>query len=205
MDNICGEQRLINRWKNIKQLKIDNLQCYICDYYGDISNYKILKTNDIFHAGELIRYQCPVCDVIFGDLRFLTLPLYEINNDYSDLYSYYKEGDTTKYVLQCIDKIDIFKDKSKKYLDYACGDWNKVVETLSKQGYDIKGYDKYVNNNNILNNIDNLMFDVIYTNNYFEHIIHPIQDLNKIIEHININGYLILITPCCEYVYEYTH
>ena len=95
---MASKERQIIRWKNLQQPNINVLQCYICKYENTINNYSKFEANDIFNAGRLIRYKCPNCDVIFGDLRFLNLPIDEINNDYEDLYSYYKEGDTTQYI-----------------------------------------------------------------------------------------------------------
>ena len=44
-----------------------------CDYCDNIKKYKNLIAKDNFGAGLLIRYKCPNCEVIFGDLRFLNL------------------------------------------------------------------------------------------------------------------------------------
>ena len=112
-----AEEKMINRWKQLKQPEIVDLQCYICDYKSSISDYKQYTSHDIFNAGDIIRYQCPNCDVIFGDLRFLKLSKEEINDDYTDLYSYYKESDTTKYILEVFDKLNLFipDNKNKKY------------------------------------------------------------------------------------------
>lgn len=199
--------RQIIRWSNIKRQDIDTLKCYICDYENKVNEYKIYKSNDMFNAGELIRYQCPNCEVIFGDLRFLNLPKDEIEKDYQDVYSYFKEGDTTSDILTVFDKIDILKNKNLKYLDYACGEWNNAIEKLSQDGYNIKGYDKYVNGKkNILNNLDETTkFDVIYNNNYAEHLINPLEDISYMLSFLEPNGYLIFITQCFDYCIEYTH
>ena len=81
-----------------------------------------------------------------------------------------------------------------------------MIPILKEKGYNIYGYDKYVKNNNVLNNIDNKKFDVIYTNNFIEHVINPIEDIKKILLHLNDNGYLIIMSDCFdEYKIEYTH
>jgi len=46
-------------------------------------------------------------------------------------------------------------------LDYACG-VGKMIPLLRNRGYNICGYDKYVKATNVLNNIDNMKFDLIY-------------------------------------------
>lgn len=208
-----GKERMIERWKVLKQPNIVNLKCYICDNETSICNYKKLSSNDIFNAGEIIRYQCPNCDIIFGDLRFLNLPEKEINDDYIDLYSYYKEADTTVYILDVLDRLNLFisNNKDKKILDFACGKWNRTIPIIREKGFkNIYGYDKYVNDMNeeymlseeqLLNN----KFDIIYSNNFIEHLIDPLNDIKYLLNLLEKNGCLIFITSCFEYCYEFTH
>lgn len=140
-------------------------------------------------------------------MRFLNLSQDEIKDDYEDLYSYYKEGNTNKYILHVLKSLEICQDKTKTYCDYACGEWNTVVPTLKSQGYNIIGYDKFVGNQFkfTLNNIDGMKFDILFNNNFIEHVIDPIKDIEEMISKINIGGYLILITGCFEYRIEFTH
>lgn len=208
-----GKERMIKRWKEIKQPDIIDLGCYICDYNGCIDNYKKIYSDDIFNAGQIVRYQCPNCDLIFGDLRFLNLSEKEISDDYNDLYSYYKEGDTTKYILDVFNILNLFIDenKNKKILDFACGNWNSVIKIIREKGFNnIYGFDKYVNNANLeymlseeqlLNN----KFDIIYSNNFIEHLINPINDIKYLLSLLDKNGCLIFITSCFDYCYEFTH
>jgi SAM-dependent methyltransferase len=196
-----GSERQIQRWSKLKHPELKSLKCYICDYEDDISKFQVIKANDIFNAGELIRYKCPQCEVIFGDLRFLNLSREEINNDYTDLYSYYKEGDTTPYILQPLRECG-YLDKSKSILDYACGEWNNVIPILRNEGYDITGYDKFVGKYNTL---PNKQFDIVYNNNYIEHLINPLEDLKEILDLVKSGGLAIFLSSCFEYCIEYTH
>ena len=41
------------------------------------------------------------------------------------------------------------------------------------------------------NNIDNMKFDIIYSTNFIEHLINPIQDIKEMLKHLNMNGYII--------------
>ena len=82
----------------------------------------------------------------------------------------------------------------------------KIIPILREAGYNIKGYDAYVKNINVLENIDNMVFDVIYSNNFIEHLVNPIEDINKILKYLNKDGYLIFISDCIdEYIVEHTH
>ena len=50
------------------------------------------------------------------------------------MYSNYEEGNTTPYILNYLNSFELFKNKEFKYLDYACGNGNIVVE-LRKKNY----------------------------------------------------------------------
>jgi hypothetical protein len=202
---MASKQRQIERWKKIVQPCPINLSCVICEYIDLNENFQKLYSNDLFNAGTLVRHTCPNCGLIFGDLRFLNLSEEEISNDYQDSYSYFTEGDNTSYQLNSLNSINIFQDKKLSYLDYACG-IGKMIPILKSQCYNIYGYDKYVKHANVINNIDNMKFDVIYSNNFIEHLINPLEDIKKILNHLNDNGYLIFISDCIdEYMVEFTH
>jgi len=182
------------------------ISCYVCDFNINLPSCKIYKDNDIFEAGELIRYQCPNCDVIFGDLRFLNMPIDEISKDYEDVYSYYEEDDTSKYILEVLNAINLGKQKT--YLDYACGKTCKTLNLLNSNGYNVHGFDRYVKMDHpkILSAInDNTKYDVVYSNNFIEHVINPVDDLNKLINLLDTDGKLVMISPCWEYCYSCTH
>lgn len=198
-------KRQIIRWSNLKQPNAEYLSCVICDYNDLNHKFKKYFANDIFNAGVIVRHQCPNCSLIFGDLRFLQLSEDEINNDYCDTYSYFKEGDGLREKIAALQSITIFKDTSLSILDYACG---VGIESafLLKLGYNIHGYDKYVVKQGVLNNIDNMKFDIIYNINFIEHLIDPIKDIKKILKHLKINGYLIFISDAIDqYKVEITH
>lgn len=201
-----SKKRLVERWSNLNHSYLTELKCYICDYNDNINKYTSLKCKDIFEAGELIRYQCPRCKVIFGDLRFLSLSPSQIAADYTDLYSFYSEGDTYKYILQTLVDTKVLENKNKSILDFACGDNNRIIPYLMSLGHNILGYDKYVNNNSyVLKDLKGLKFDIIYSSNYIEHLINPIEELNNLLNYLNDDGKLIFISPCFEYCYTQTH
>jgi len=202
---MASKERQIERWNNLERPNPINLNCIICEYTDENNNFEKLYANDIFNAGTLIRHKCPKCGLIFGDLRFFNLSEKEIQDDHDDVLSYWSEGDTTQAILNNLNSLDIFSNKNLSYLDYACG-IGSMIPILKEQGYNIHGYDKYVKNSNVLNNIDNKKFDVIYTNNFIEHVTNPIEDIKNIMLYLNDNGYLIIMADCFdEYMVEYTH
>uniref|UniRef100_A0A6C0AZN2 Methyltransferase n=1 Tax=viral metagenome TaxID=1070528 RepID=A0A6C0AZN2_9ZZZZ len=202
---MASKERQINRWLNIESSFPTFITCLICNYYGKSEEYKKYISNDIFNAGEIVRHSCPSCNLIFGDLRVLNLSSEEIKNDYEDTYSYYAESETRYFILDSLNSLDIFKNKELSYLDYGCG-IGTMIPILTNMGYNITGFDKFVKHENIINNIENLMFDVIYCNNLIEHLLSPIEDIKDILKNLKKNGYLIFISDCLdEYKVEFTH
>ncbi len=206
--DIPSKERQIERWKKLKQPEINNLSCYICEKNENIDQYNIKEVDDIFQAGKLIRYECKHCGLIFGDLRFLSLTQDEIHKDYSDTYSYFQEGETQHYVFNALSSINYILDYNKKYLDYGCG-IGKSVDYLRSKGYNVFGYDKFVNTNKnyILNNIDlNDKYDVVYANNLIEHFTDPFNQINDILQFVKDDGLLIFTSDAFDtYTISYTH
>ena len=53
----------------------------------------------------------------------------------------------------------------------------------------------------VLNN----KFDIIYSNNFIEHLIEPFNNIKYLLNLLEKNGCLIFISSCFEYCYEFTH
>ena len=94
--------------------------------------------------------------------------------------------------------------KNKSYLDYACGKWNNHIKLLQNEDYDIIGYDPYVNIQNE-DVIINKKYDFVISNNFLEHVIDPYEDIKKLLDFLNEKGSLIFISPCLEFVFDFTH
>ena len=202
---MVSKDRQIQRWNGTVQPNFEYLKCVICGFSGENKSFKKLYAEDIFCAGTLIRHECPACGLIFGDLRFLSMPINEIRDDHEDTYSYFVEGDNTMFLKVCFRSIDILKKKHLSFLDYACGD-GKMIPILKQDCYNISGYDKYVISSNVLSNIDGLKFDIIYAVNFIEHLIDPVSDISYMLTHLNYGGYLVFISDCIDiYKIEYTH
>ena len=195
-----SEQNLIKRWKNLKQPVLPSLVCPVCGNCANFDSYIIHKATDMFHAGELIRYECLQCDAIFGDMRMLGLSRKEVAADYGDLYSYYKEGDSTKYMLQ-IFSFFVFP-KSKTYLDWACGNSNSHIAKLRTAGYDIDGYDPFVGE---FKTPPSREYDVVVSNNFIEHVIEPYRDLLQVLRWVKPEGLVLFTSQCWKFEITHTH
>jgi 2-polyprenyl-3-methyl-5-hydroxy-6-metoxy-1,4-benzoquinol methylase len=51
----------------------------------------------------------------------------------------------------------------------------------------------------------NQKFDIIFSNNFIEHVIDPLNNIKYLLNCLEKNGCLIFISPCFEYCYEFTH
>jgi hypothetical protein len=201
-----SKQRQIERWSKLQHHNSINLSCVICNYTDLNENFEKLYSEDIFFAGRLERHKCPQCNLIFGDLRFINLSEEERNNDREDTNSYFEDGDyNINFILHNIIPMDIFQNKNLSYLDYTCG-FGKVIPFLKNEGYNICGYEKNIKGPNIINDIENMKFDIIYSYNYIETVINPIEDIQKMLNHLNSNGFIIIISDCLdEHIVDISH
>jgi uncharacterized protein (DUF2225 family) len=69
--------------------------CPLCNYSDINEQFSILITQCVFGGGQLKRFQCPECDVIFGANKMLALNGEELSQDYESHYKVYQEGDST--------------------------------------------------------------------------------------------------------------
>lgn len=193
----------IKRWES-KQFSNNilplNLSCPLCKTINPIQKYKQYVSNDIFQMDKIVRFQCSECDVIFGDLRVLSLSQDELIQDYIDTYSYFKEGTYDDWFLNLF--INILKfPKNQKILDYGAGNTLNYHSLLKIQGFNIDAYDKFINPI-ILKKND---YDIVFSHNVIEHLINPIDDINDMLSYLKDNGILIISSPCWNYCYEFTH
>ncbi len=205
--DIPSKQRQIERWSKLTQPDISELECLACKKQFEINKFTKHFANDMFNAGALIRYECPSCNAIFGDLRFLNLSPTEIDKDYEDVYSYYAEGNTGPIYYQIISSMSEFNDKTKTILDFAAGKWSSLIKIQRDLGYNILGYDKYVKDNNeyTISTLNGQTFDIVYTTNYIEHLINPVEQFRELMNCVNENGILVMIGVCWNYCVEMTH
>jgi SAM-dependent methyltransferase len=195
-----SKESLINRWKNLQQPTLPCLICPVCGNCANFDAYIPHKHEDMFYAGEIVRYECLQCDAIFGDLRMLGLSRAEVAQDYHDLYSFYNEGDTTKYMLEIFAKLNF--PQSVSYLDWACGEWNNYIPLLRNSGYDIDGYDPFVGDRR---ERPTRKYDCVLSNNFIEHVIEPYRDLAEILSFVKDGGCLVLISQCWKYTITNSH
>jgi SAM-dependent methyltransferase len=191
------------RWQNIHEQLLTELTCPVCEYFGKIDNFKLFACMDIFNFGLIKRYECPKCDLIFGDFKFLTLSQEEIQKDYMDTYSYYNEATTDEFFINLFNNIPHIT-KNQKIIDYGSGFQLKYHEILNNTGYNVEKYDKYIKNNEMIEP-QHEFYDVLFCHNLIEHVIHPINDVKEMVDLVKPGGLLIISSPCWDYCCEQTH
>jgi len=206
--------QIASKWSIIDHLNkrihdsTTDLKCPICGFSGH-TEFMPYQSYCIFGGGSLIRYQCPQCDVIFGDNKMLSLSDAELMQEYEWHYKAYKEGDSTDSEIRAFHCLNPSKDGV--YLNYGAGSWSKSVSILRGQGWNVIAYEPHSSAatgvNNILTSRDDLRemrFDGIYSNNVLEHLQRPIDELQFLSGLLKDGGTMSHVTPCFSYLYEYT-
>jgi hypothetical protein len=128
---------------------------------------------------HLIRYQCSNCDVVFGSEEMINLSADRLSKAYQELYnSGHREGDTTHVELSLFNMLK--PTTSGIYVNWGAGT-NRTSIELAKQGYQLFNYDPGIPSNVpgyiSADNLKNLKFDGIISNNVLDHLQNPIYDL----------------------------
>ena len=80
--------------------------CLACGLSGPPSSYAMRVDHCMFGGGRLERLECPDCGCVFGPMKYLQTPSEIVSADYSLLYSFYSEGDSTEEELRAFELLD---------------------------------------------------------------------------------------------------
>lgn len=183
--------------------------CPFCNQNLQGKSLQTFESHCIFGGGNLLRYQCPECDIIFGPTKILSLSPEALSREYFWHYQTYSEGDSTELELKAFYALNPKRDGI--YLNWGAGRWSNTLKVLQEEGWNVFGYDPFSpsSNNTELyiqdqNHLSSQRFDGIFSNNVLEHLQDPIADLLKMKAVLKDDGAMIHATPCFEYMYEYT-
>lgn len=186
-----------------------NRTCPLCGTKSELSKLRLYQSSCIFGGGDLTRYQCPECDLIFGPDKMLDLSGAALGQDYEWHYQAYSEGDSTQSELRAFHALQPKRDGV--YLNYGSGSWSRTLQVLRAEGWQVFGYEPHTSASVEdghwqldLATINTMRFDGIFSNNVLEHFRHPIADLQAMARWLQPGGRLAHATPCYEYCYEYT-
>ena len=185
------------------------LNCPLCDFHGETRQFATFKSNCIFEGGQLLRHQCPECDLIFGDNKMLVLSEAELATEYEWHYKAFSEADATLHEIRAFHALNPAKDGF--YLNWGAGAWSKSIEVLRQEGWNVYGYEPHLSalsgNPYIISSkkqLCELRFDGIFSNNVLEHLRYPVRELASMSELLRPKGKMSHATSCFEYLYEYT-
>ncbi len=193
--------------------KIDFKSLYIKNYNSSIlktflSNY--YKNNEIIDILKLDAYEiveCIKCRGLFQKYipnEELSYYLYERLISPKDSFNKKKNIITTNYKEYTLDAKIIKKLIKKnnneiKILEFGCG-WGFWTKFMKELNFDVETVEisdsriDYLEKNGIQNyrNINNInkKFDLIFSNQAFEHISDPLQTLNNLKNKLNENGFM---------------
>jgi SAM-dependent methyltransferase len=183
--------------------------CPICSFSGIQSSFKEYAGYCIFGGGDLIRFQCPNCDVIFGPDKMLSLSSHALSEEYKWHYRVFSEGDSTELELRAFYAMQPKRDGV--YLNWGSGTWSNTIEFLRSEGWNVYGYEPFSSQDRYdkhlatdSKSLSQLNFDGIFSNNVLEHLSNPIDDILEMKKLLKPGGVLLHATPCFEYLYEYT-
>lgn len=182
------------------------MKCPVC---LNISEYKTLTEICNLPApnvGEkLVRYVCPICEVVFGTTEMLMMSKEKLSKMYRKHYSSNvvdKREQGNLSITSLFDKIDIKKGQS--CLNWGSGPATKLAHKARDEfGIDLYNYDPYADDGfGMVTKEENLStYDFIISRNVIEHFQDPISDFLNMKKYLKINGVMLHNTPC--YSYEY--
>lgn len=185
------------------------LSCPLCGHRSEADKFGKFVASCIFGGGELNRYQCPECDVIFGPEKMLRLSGAELSRDYEWHYQVFSEGDSTIQEVRAFHALT--PERNGVYLNWGAGAWSKSVDVLRQDGWNVYGYEPHGSASTsgpyLISDREQLSamrFDGIFSNNVLEHLRYPVRELTMMRDLLKNGGRMSHATPCFEYLYEFT-
>lgn len=184
------------------------ITCPICKTEHVKSNLKKFESDCHFMEIEninqhLIRYQCNVCDVIFGPEDMLKLESEKLLKYYQDMYNLgRREMDDSALEFTLFKMLNPNKDGV--YINWGAGTSNSS-KMASDEGYTLLNYDpgmpdslEYLSKNNLPK------VDGIISNNVLDHLQDPISDMLLMKSLLNDGASMIHASDGFDYSIHYT-
>ena len=196
---MTSPQILAEEFEKIYEKDLEIISSY-CKIICPLCSFEQINKNKIIVQGmfgsNILRIKCEKCETIFGPLSFLDLNNNEITRLYNIVYSFYREGgDRRQHQFEVFNKLN--PEKSKTYLNYACGiEFSKDIDLFAENGYDVFGYDIVIPDDQVNNRIFNknnfpTNLDGIFSIDFIEHITNPLQQFSEWNEILKIGGVML--------------
>ena len=205
---ISTKWELMHRIERLRE-PAQALTCALCGHTAPAEAFTVFESACIFEGGEIIRHQCPQCDVIFGSSLMLSLSAEALTREYEWHYRVFSEGDSTEQELRAFYALN--PERDKKYVNWGSGAWSRSIEVLRADDWQVFGFEPHGSASGegdaILRSLDDLIAlkpDGIYSNNVLEHLRHPVDELKTMSSLLPAGGMMSHATPCFEYRFEFT-
>ncbi len=184
-------------------------RCPLCEHEGFEESFHLYRTQCLFGGGDLVRFQCPSCDLIFGADKIFRLMDSELAQEYEWHYRIYSECDSTAHEIRSFHSLN--PSKSGVYLNYGAGAWSKTMHILKQEGWNVYAYEPHDSahsgDSHVINNkahLSTIKFDGLFSNNLLEHLRNPVDELIFMKSLLKPDATMSHATPCFAYLYEYT-
>jgi SAM-dependent methyltransferase len=182
------------------------LTCIVCGHAAPREGFEIRSDQCLFGGGHLERYGCPVCDTVFGPMKYLDLDSEMVDLDYQLVYTRHAEADLTEVEVHVFHEMNPRRDGL--YLNWGCGAWSKSVEALRGEGWNVWGFEPHVDVGSpyVLKSHDQFpgLFDGIFSNNVIEHFLKPVAEFEQFRRFLKPGGVMVHASPCYVWSYAYT-
>lgn len=154
------------------------MQCPLC-----LSN----NTNYIFEVRQRKFYKCDVCDLLFVDKIYFLSETDELKR-YQSHQNNREEGYVAFLNRILIPATDYLK-LHFMVLDYGCGPNDVLAQLIREKGFKCDSFDPFFKPESQKSN-----YDFIFSTEVFEHFFNPKFEIEKLLNMLNINGYLGIMT-----------
>lgn len=181
--------------------------CRVCGVEIDTRAARRFTCAAMFTSATLERVRCPACDVVFGPWSLISASPHALGDLYGLLYRVYSEGTTITWQEKAFYLLN--PARCGVYLNYACGEWIAGVQRLRSIGWNVWGYEPYLNAARcppdraagLVDQIETTgetAFDGIFTHNFLEHPQDPRAFFAELHRLLKPGGVMVHSTPCFE-------
>ena len=149
-------------------------------------------TDSIEDSSKNLRYyRCKSCGFIYLDNAFMVNYIEEKNQ-----YDQHNNGFNNLGYVQMFkrfieENISPYLKNIEVALDFGSGPGPVLSELLRQRGLEVDEYDLYFSPEKVY---EERFYDLITSTEVFEHLSKPLEVMELLVEHLNSNGYLILMT-----------
>jgi len=156
--------------------------CKICN--SKTTSFVDKKTDKIY-------YKCSKCEYIFLDELFYI----DESHERSHYDKHHNNLESLGYVKMFENLVDEFvlpqKNNIKKVLDFGCGEGEVLPIVLERNAVSCDRYDLFYFPKKVY---EDKKYDLVLSTEVFEHLEKPLKIFKKLLEHIEDDGYLILMS-----------